>query len=170
MSTAVRAPDPGYLDRLIKIGARAARRAAPGPQKHYAHAIGVRKTRANAHLNGDRHSPPTRWLEMIDRLARGEHTSPWPVIAEGIAVAMQAQLQVEPVDDLKVRRMILRWIELSTIEHERVAQANERAQMLALTGDLEGLAEADVAEAEIRLERAALSRELARLGLNPMLR
>lgn len=150
--------DPIRLDRLIGIGGRATGRAAPGPQKRYAAALGISRTRACRHMQGDPHSPATRSLRYIYNLSRGRGTSPWPQIAEEIAVAKQAQVETASTETL-----VTRWWELTYREHRLEASENEAA----VSGTLEELADADVQEAEATLERAAISRELAARRVEP---
>jgi len=150
--------DPVRLDRLIAIGGRATRRAAPGPQKRYAGTLGISRTRACRHMQGDPHSPATRNLSYIYTLSRGRGTSPWPQIAEEIAVAKQAQ-----IEDASTEMLVVRWWELTIAEHR--LEAAENAAVVA--GTLEEIADADVQEAEAALERAAISRELAARRVDP---
>ncbi|HEX6938602.1 MAG TPA: hypothetical protein VF158_04270 [Longimicrobiales bacterium] len=150
--------DPVRLDRLIAIGGRATTRVAPGPQKRYAAALGISRTRACRHMQGDPHSPATRNLAYIYTLSRGRGTSPWPQIAEEIAVAKQAQ-----IEDSSTELLVLRWWELTRREHTLEAAENDAV----VSGSLEELADADVQEAEAALERAAISRELAARKVDP---
>lgn len=150
--------DPVRLDRLIAIGGRATRRAAPGPQKRYAGTLGISRTRACRHMQGDPHSPATRGLAYIYTLAKGRGTSPWPQIAEEIAVAKQAQIERSSTEAL-----VIRWWQLTHREHRLEAAENEAT----ISAPLLELADADVHEAEVSLERAAISRELAARGVDP---
>lgn len=158
MATAAVMVDPVRLDSLIVIGGRATRRAAPGPQKRYAAALGISRTRACRHMQGDPHSPATRNLSYIWALARGRGTTPWPQIAEEIAVAMQARIA-----DSSTESLVMRWWQLTTREHRLEARENEAT----MSAPLLDLADADVEEAEAQLERAAISRELAGRGVDP---
>lgn len=150
--------EPVRLDQLIAIGGRATARVAPGPQKRYAATLGISRTRACRHMQGDPHSPATRNLTYIYTLSRGRGTSPWPQIAEEIAVAKQAQIQCASTEML-----VVRWWELTHREHRLEAAQNEAV----VAGTMEELADADVQEAEAALERAAISRELAGRGVDP---
>ena len=158
MATAAATIDPVRLDRLILIGGRVTRRVAPGPQKRYAAAMGVSRSRACRHMQGDPHSPATRNLTYIWALARGRGTNPWPQIAEEIAVAMQARIA-----DSSTESLVVRWWELTYLEHRLEARENEAT----VSAPLDELADADVQEAEVALERAAISRELAGRGVDP---
>lgn len=153
MATALK----GYrLDLLVQAGAHATRRAVPGPQKRYARIRGVAKATASRHLTGDVHSPSTHFLLQ---LATAKGATAFPLLAEGIAAVNQAQIQNALTQVLEARLAELN-------ETECMLQADEDLQTLRSIADptpdqLDAAAVADVREAEVQLERAAIRRELA---------
>ncbi len=155
MVTALRREDPCLLDSLIQFGAAAAVRAVPC-RKRYASANHITPSRASRHRRGDEHSPSTNYLV---RLALAEGGSAWPMISEGIAVVIQQSIKEATEEQLHAR---LR--ELDDIEHDREAgenRATHRVRVDASAEDLDAAATANIAEAELQLERAAILRELA---------
>jgi len=150
--------DPVRLDELIQQGARAMQRAAPGPDKQLANALGVDRSRANRAKNGDRHSHATRYLQP---LAEAEAVNAIPLAAEGLAVVFHAQIEEASTDDLEVRlRKIAR-------EEIRVDRERNTATLEYLEGDRtpdqhDKVAEYDMQSCELALERAGIHRELAK--------
>lgn len=147
---------PFRLDALIVHGAQATKRAVPGAQKRYCRVMHVTKSTASRHLRGDRHAPSTHFLLQI---ARAEKASGYPLISEAIATVNQAQIEHAPLDELYARLH-----ELNELEHD--AQADEDRQTLRASSNptaaqFEAAATADIREAELGLERAAILRELA---------
>lgn len=156
MATPLRIQDPILLDSLIQFGAQATVRAVP-VRKRYARALKIHPTRASRHRRGDVHSPSTHYLIS---LALAEGGSAWPMIAEGIAVVIQQTIQDAPIEQLQER---LR--ELDDMKHDRDAAAN-RATLRVHDDEsaetLEEAATADIAQAEIAMERSAIRREIAK--------
>ena len=138
-------------DALVAHAAGATRRAYPGPQKQYAHDAGVTKSTASRHLNGDPHSPAAKFL-------RGVMIVGYPLLAEGIAALEQANAR-RSTDELWQLRA-----RLNELEHTADAESDRhtlRAAFSPTADQLEAAADADVREAELCLERAAILRELA---------
>lgn len=156
MATALRFGPPERLDQLIARSGAANRRAAPGPLKQYASAVDVDISTACRHRKGDKHAPATKLLVVVDQLARGEHTSAWPLIAESIATAYQAEFSERSTQDLE-RELE----ELTDAEHDLEADLNRETARFPIQHDHERCAQADLAEAETLLRRAAIHRELA---------
>ncbi len=157
MATTLRRDDPQLLDSLIQYGAHATVRSVPC-RKRYASAIGVHPTRASRHRRGDTHSPSTKYLVG---LALADGGSAWPMISEGIAVVIQQTIKEATIEQLHVR---LR--ELDDIEHDHEAVENRSTmrvrEFCATTPEeFEAAARANIQEAELQLERAAILRELA---------
>jgi hypothetical protein len=89
-------------------------------------------------------------LLALEQLARGEGTTPWPLIAEGIATVIQAEIRTATDTALSTRLAELDDLSFRARTH-RAALADHRAR-----------ATAAVQRAELDLERAAIHRELAR--------
>jgi hypothetical protein len=154
MATKLKREDPQWFDNIVQIGADAAVRAVPA-RKRYAFALGISPSRASRHRAGDPHSPSTQFLVALSKAG-----SAWPLINEGIAVVVQHSIRFIPIEKLHARLN-----ELNEAEH--VAECDENRQTLHVAtnmtpGQLEEAARANVKEAEISLERAAILRELAR--------
>lgn len=144
------------LDSLIRWGAEATRRAVPGKQMRYGRLMQVTKATACRHLNGDVHSPSTHFLRQ---LAEADCASAWPLVAEGIAVVNQAQIKAAASAVLEARLVVLDDAE-HTLEAAE-SRAIVRACVDPTPEQLEAAATADIAEAEVQLERGAIRRELA---------
>lgn len=146
--------DPFRLDDLVVYAAAATARCAP-TRKRWQSAIGAsNRSTSHRHYQGCRTSPVTRTLELVEQLARGEGTTPWPIIADSIAVAIQASIRT--ADEGELRR---RLEELTDREHTLEAEENRQT---ARGDDDEAAAAADIEESAAQLERAAIRRELAR--------
>jgi hypothetical protein len=141
------------MDALMARAAAATQRSARS-RKWYASALAISKSRTSRHWNGDPHSPASNVLVALEKLAAGEDTTPWPMLAEGIATVLQAQIRRATTDALYARLREL-------TEHEHDLEAEENRQTARGT-DHEAAALADIREAEAQLERAAIRRELAR--------
>lgn len=137
------------LDSLLRRATDATIRCARGP-KWYASALRISRSQAWRHMNG-KHNPAHAVL--LEKLATADGTTPWPIIAEEIAVVMQAGIARTSKDALYAR---LR--ELTDHEHDLEAEENRQT---ALGTDHEAAAMADLREAEVQLERCAIRRELA---------
>jgi hypothetical protein len=154
----------GYrLDSLIARAAAATQRSAP-TRKRWASALRhdgkpLSRPTTHRHFTGCPHSPASKVLLTLEQLARGDGTTPWPLIAEGIATVLQSDIRTAPTEQLRAR---LR--ELTDLEHARQAD-EDRTTVHAAASEtpetLEAAANADVIEAELQLERAAIRRELA---------
>ena len=139
------------LDVLMARAAGATRRSAAG-RKWYASALNLSRSRTSRHMNGDPHSPAGKVLVALEQLAAGEGTTPWPLIAEGIATVIQADIRQATTTALRARLH-----ELTEAEHGLEAEENRQT---ARGDDHEAAALADVREAEVQLERCAIRREL----------
>ncbi len=150
--------DPVRLDELIRQGAKAMQRAAPGPDKQLANALGVTRTRANRAKNGDKHSHATRYLQP---LAEADAVNAIPLLAEGLAVVFHAQIEEACTDELEKRLRKIAFEEL-TVDRER-----NSAHLRFLEGDRtpeqhDEVAEWDMRRVDLALERAGIHRELAK--------
>lgn len=139
-------------DTLIERGADAIKRAYPGPQKRYAQAAGITKSTASRHINGDAHSPATHYL-------RGVLIVGWSLIAEAMATLNQQQLKRATLQQLRARLTQLNDIEC-------LLEGDENRAILRSTSNptpeqLRAAAMADISEAEVQLERAAILRQMA---------
>jgi hypothetical protein len=139
------------LEILIARAAGATQRSARG-RKYYASALRLSRSRVCRHMNGDPHSPASKVLVALEQLAAGEGTTPWPLLAEGIATVIQADIRQASEAALRARLH-----ELTEIEHGLEAEENRQT---ARGDDHEAAALADIREAETQLERAAIRREL----------
>ena len=149
----------GYrLDALLSRAALATERSATN-RKRYASALRilygrtVTRSATCRHHQPNVHAPVSRVLLTLDALARGEGTSAWPVVAEGLATVIQADIRTVSTPALEAR---LR--QLTEREHDLEAEENRQT---ARGDDHDAAALADVREAEVQLERAAIRRELA---------
>lgn len=150
---------PRKLDSLLVYAVDAAKRCAPGPQKRWAFAMGVSKSRASRHLSGDVHSPNASVLFTMWKLATGNGTNSWPLIGESIAVTIQAELEDMSTPELEA---LLR--KLDDMEHNLEADENRHTLNAAVNPSaeqLEAAALANVKEGELSFRRAAVQRILA---------
>ena len=160
MPKQVSRPDLAYLDALVLRAGATTKRLARG-RKWYRSAVRtdgrpLSESRACRHYQGDRHSPAGRVLFALEQLARGEGTTPWPLIAEGIATVLQAEIR-----DASTAALEARLLELDDREHDLEAVENRTTVRAAAGEAYEAAALADIREAEVQLERAAIRRELA---------
>jgi hypothetical protein len=149
--------DPVLFDALVSVGAGAASRTAT---KHRwgARAHGVSRSRFSRYAGGDEHSPYTHVLTTTHQLAADPETTPYPLIAEQLAVAEYARMRTWTLDQLRAREA-----ELTDAEHDLEAAENRATQRLAESQDYEGAALMDVRKAEAHIERAAVRRLIAAL-------
>jgi hypothetical protein len=139
------------LDRIIARGAAATLRRFP-KQMAYGRKAGVKKSTAQRHCAGDKHSPATHYL-------RGALIIGWPLIAESIVALNHEEIRRATNADLiaEYNRLIKR-------EHELEARENRESWMAAAAPtveQLEAAAEASIAEGEVQLQLAAVQREMA---------
>jgi hypothetical protein len=137
---------------LAEYATRALPRIAP-VRKHWQRIWQI-KTRGHVsrQYSGERTTPVTTVLQTLDKLARGAGTTPWPLLAEGYVVVTQAEIEKAATPVLEARLA-----ELNDMEHDVEAQENRATAQCK--SRLER-AEANIREAEIQLERAAIEREL----------
>jgi hypothetical protein len=140
MGKQLRTPDLAYLDSLVYGIASAVTGRSARNRKCYRAAVGITgrplsESRASRHYSGDRHSPASRVLLALEQLARGEGTTPWPLIA-----GCGPDLGLYHGGD-----------SLCRARTHRAALADHQAR-----------AAAAVQRAELDLERAAINREVAR--------
>lgn len=105
--------DPVRLAELMRLAADATRRAAPGPAKRYARALGVSPSRASRHLSGDDpYTPAVKLLSAVEALASGQYTSALPLLMEAFAVALET-LNRRATPDLEnhLRELLRRRVE-----------------------------------------------------------
>lgn len=141
---------PFHVDALLTRAALVTERMATN-RKRYATAFGISKSRTSRHHTGDKHSPASKVLLTLDTLARGEGTTAWPLIAEGIATVLQAEIRIAPTSRLEARLA-----ELIDASHDLGAEKNRRV----MHGDHAAAALAEIRESENQLERVAIRREL----------
>lgn len=155
MVSALFREDPALGDSIVQWGAESLTRAVPGKQRRYYSIAGVAKSTGNRHLNGDKHSPATKWFIRIATAANG-----WPLIAQAISMVIMLTIRKARIEDLHNRLN-----ELNDLEHDAECDENRqtmRAAVNATPEQLEVAAKADIREAELSLERSAILRELAR--------
>jgi hypothetical protein len=152
----MRRTEPAFLEGIIGNGAAATTRAIP-TRKRYASAVGISHQRASRHRLGDAHSPSTKYLVQ---LAIADGGSAWPLISEGIAVVIQRSIHGQATESLHARLRELNDMEhtLESDENRATCNSTERAT----AEEMEAAADANVLEAELQLERAAILREIAR--------
>jgi len=153
----LRASDPHFADECVSRAASSAKRANGNrKQARYARAVGVSPSRASRHLSGtDSHAPGAEYLAQ---LALGGLNS-WAVLVEGQVVVHQALIRTASTEKLEARLA-----ELDDAEHDAQAREDQmtlRAVRNPSAQQLDEAAEADVVEATIAVERAAIRRELA---------
>jgi hypothetical protein len=122
-------------------------------RKHWQRAFRLETRGAvSRHYTGERPSAVTHVLRTLDALARNAGTTPWPVIAEGIVVVTQAEIRTASTAALEARLAFLddREHDLEAQENRQTARGRNRLERAA----------ANIAEAEVQLERAAIEREL----------
>lgn len=129
-------------------------RCAPTRKRWQSAVRAKNRSTSHRHYQGVRTAPQYRALELTWDLAVGDGTTPWPLIAEQIATAIQASIHDTDTDTLRKRL-----VELIDREHDLEAEENRQT---AKGTDHEAAAAADIAEAEVQLERAAIRRELIR--------
>lgn len=162
MSKQLRPPDLAYLDALVLRAGATTERLARN-RKWYRAAVKIdgrplSVSRASRHYAGDRHSPAGRVLFALEQLTRGEGTTAWPLIAEGIALVIQCEIRTASTAELEAR--------LRTLDDEVHGETmkNLRGRLVngapSTSAELEKAGVADLIEAEFRLERAAILREL----------
>lgn len=152
----LRREDPRLLSVIVEIGGGAASRTTYGSRKWYSHNHGISKSRTSRVFHGDEHGPVTNYLV---RCATGEHSHVWPIITESIALAVQKSIK-----PLSTAQLEARLTEIDDCEHTLEAAENRSSQLTHAGGSPDQLiaaALADICEAEVQIERAAIKRELA---------
>lgn len=143
------------LDSVIRYSGNASTRATR-TQKRYEAVFHVAQPTASRHTNGCKSSPVGK---LFIQLATSPYANAWPVIAEGIAIVNQQQIKAAPAHALEARLA-----ELDDAEHAKESRENAdvlRSVRHPTPETLDAAAQADIEEAEISLERAAIRRELA---------
>jgi len=146
------------LDDLIRRGAAAGQRCVGGkPAKVWSVAHEVHVTRGRRHLNGDPHSPLTKMMTEVDRVARAPKLNAWPLITEAIGVVRKAEIEIAPTE------VLLATLEdLNRREHRHDGVEDESSWDAEKEGTHLAAAQADAEEADIHLERMAIRYELAK--------
>ena len=131
---------------------RALRTIAP-IRKHWQRAFGFANRSTTArYYSGEWPSPVTHVIRTLDTLARCAGCNPWPLLVEGIVTVTQAEISAAGTPALEARLE-----EVTDMAFTRTANAHR----MAMHGHREDQAVADIAAAELLLERAAIQRELA---------
>jgi hypothetical protein len=143
------------LDALRARSGAALSRSYRGVRKQYASDHDVDKTTATRHFRGE-HGPSFRFLFQI---ASADKATAWPILAEGIAIVRQVDIEKASTEELEAQRMML-------TDAEHTAEANaDRANVKAAANpsadNLDAAADSNVRVGEIVLELAAVQRELA---------
>lgn len=151
--------DPRAED-VLASGVALALDMATGPVKRLAAAGSISPQRASAWRSEGKGSPLFDISLIVYNLTvNGDH--PGAVVAQVHTAMMQGLLTM--TTDALVRRF---WT-LTDEEHDAECSENRKLSEFQQTGDLEALERADMGEAMLQLERAAVCRELRRRGVDP---
>lgn len=151
-----RIEDPRRRDGLVRWSGRATQRAAPGPHKQLARALGLKgHSRVSRYKAGDPHSPAAKGIAYVDALARGDRTSAWAQISSEVVVIKRAQY-----DGVATEVLEARYMELVHEEHALQAEQDKALMHAALTKRFDGVADAVCSHADRLLELASLAEEI----------
>lgn len=151
--------DP-VAEECLAAGVALALDMATGPVKRLAKAGSISPQRASAWRSEGKGNPVYDLSLLVFNLTvNGDH--PGAILAQVHTAMIQGLLTLST--DALVRRF---WT-LTDEEHDAECSENRKLSEFQRTGDLEAMERADMGEAMIQMERAAVSRELRRRGVDP---
>lgn len=153
---------PYELDEIIERSGVATSESFDGVQKRYRTATQLSKATTSRHFNGYLHAPTTRFLVQV---ATADGGTGFPIIAEGLALLNQKQIEMADTRVLEARIAVL-----DDEEHDvqaLSARQTQRAIKDPSAQQQRAAARADIKEAAIGLERAAIRFELAKRKERP---
>lgn len=149
------------MDAVLREGSAAALKDAAISLKGVQASGAGSSSTAERWWNDGEGSPVLAHSRMIYALAHRPGARAGMLVANANATLAQALMPLSDAD------LVQRFWDLCKQEARKEGQENECAALLAETGDLLALADADIAEAGIQAERAAVARELHRRGIDP---